>query len=102
MLPPRCRLRVICCPEWVLEPRFHLPLALFPPGDGRKMNEPTRLGKSFCNASCTWPVSALNISFFCAFCLEDPFAAQRVLAQRVVDWRIAQQGRHQHGGKARD
>ena len=40
--------------------------------------------------------SRKHISFFCAFCLEDPFAAQCVLAQRVVDRRIAQQGRHQH------
>jgi len=34
--------------------RRHLPLPLFPPRNGRKMNGPTRLGQSFCNVSCTW------------------------------------------------
>ena len=45
---------------------------------------------------------ARDQSFFLSFRLESPFAAQGVLAQRVIDGRIAQQGRHKHGGKARD
>jgi hypothetical protein len=43
---------------------------------------------------------ARDKSFFLRLLLENPFAAQRMLAQRLVDGRIAQQGRHQHGSKA--
>ena len=43
---------------------------------------------------------ARDRSFFLRLLLENPFAAQHMLAQRVVDGRIAQQGRHQHCSKA--
>lgn len=45
--------------------------------------------------------AARDQSFFLRFLPENPFAAQRVVAQRVIDGRIAQQGRHQHGDEAR-